>query len=163
MKQWIAILAVCMLGACQKKPDIDIPCQGVPCSQNDNPMRPDLTFNQVGGNARYRQGTWVNISASALSSDTIIFHNDTLWSYINSAYSASDIDSGRYEFRGTKLCSLTDFDGSSVPFHEGALEAINEPCFVELDMLYDDSTGILAVHRLFNALGGYREFYIKIE
>jgi hypothetical protein len=123
------------------------PCISIPCGvDNSNWIEPS---NRVASIPAFRKGRWINIKQNAYSRDTIIFHNDSLWSRRNSPH---DLDYEQYKF---------DF----LYFESRFLNYMSSKEGLHREItLYNDTTGIFSI--LYKeALNSNQDWdhYVKIE
>lgn len=114
--------------SCGKDCDKDDQCNCPPCF-SDIPHNGNI----VAWVPEYRIGKWVNTRANQSSPDTIVFHNDSIWSN----YNANDgLYEEKYKFVDYTLVSYTDASGNPLqsPF--------------EFPTIFVDSTCTLYLKRL---------------
>lgn len=129
----------------QAEPISDVPCTSFPCGE---------TYENWSGGHRvasfpeFRQGMWVNVKANIPSPDTIIFHNDSIWSRFNEN---GGIYNHIYTFKFANLVPIGDDKGNIYPPNQGAVT------------WYSDTTGVLSI--LQQSAVGFQvwDHYVKIE
>lgn len=144
-KSYLIIILSCFFFlACEKEEDI--PCINFPCDGTDDKQ---INYNRVAYDPAFRIGTWINVRASATSPDTIIFHNNSIWSNFNEN---GGIHKKKYGFDGLYFLAYTNNLG----------EEVNPP--FRNQTYYNDTTGIYSV-LLQQGINGFQQWnhYIKIE
>ncbi|MDR9399239.1 MAG: hypothetical protein RI562_09260 [Salibacter sp.] len=96
----------------------------------------DYKGNRVAFDLDLRIGVWANVSDHISSKDTIVFHNDSIWSnyYINKHTGKREgIIEKKYKFQGVQLVFYDGYDGKPLE------EPIHRHC------QYSDSTGLFSI------------------
>lgn len=144
-KSYLIIILSCFFFlACEKEEEI--PCINFPCDGTDDKQ---INYNRVAYDPAFRIGTWINVRASVTSPDTIIFHNNSIWSNFNEN---GGIHKKKYKFDKLYLVFYDGYDGS----------ILDEPA--KKQTYYNDSTGIFSILSAFYIDGTQSwDHYIKIE
>jgi hypothetical protein len=137
------------IASCEKEEE---PCVGLPCGNTE-----EYYGNRVARDPVFRLGTWYNINEGS-SNDTIIFHNDSIWSnYIrDNDGNITGIFNAKYEFEYVYLKSYKNYGG------------IDLEVPLKWQTRYNDTTGVFSIVKQTSLqIGGEIwfdiEHYIKIK
>jgi len=111
----------------------------------------DYKGNRVAFDLELRLGTWANIREDISTIDTIIFHNDSVWSnyYFNTETGKREgILRKKYQFSGAQLVFFDGYDGK--PFDK----PLHKYCE------YSESTGLFSI---FSNGFEHEDVYRKID
>lgn len=111
----------------------------------------DYKGNRVAFDLDLRIGTWANVSHHVSTRDTIVFHNDSIWSnYYISKYTGKreGIIEKKYAFQGVQLVFYNGYDGQLLE------DPIHKHC------QYSETTGLFSIFS--NGLER-EDKYMKIE
>ena len=134
--------------SCNKNGDEMEPvCINFPCHEKYEKL---VNYNRVAyGDPSFRIGMWVNVHKYRTALDTIVFHNDSIWS--------------NYNVHGGIFNSKYDFQWLYLRFYQNYLgEDLDEPHRVQT--YYNDTTGIFSILR--DQHGVEHQFwdhYIKVK
>ena len=109
------------------------------CKKEDEPAEieeVDYKGNRVAFDLNLRIGTWANVSDHVSTRDTIVFHNDSIWSnYYISKYTGKreGIIEKKYKFQGAQLVFYNGYDGQPLE------EPIHRHC------QYSETTGLFSI------------------
>lgn len=142
-KYFLIVFILLLAIACKKDDDKNNVCHCPPCFSNTNDYG-----NKVAHIPQFRQGKWVNTSPTAFSPDTIVFHNDSIWSNYNAFDGTFE---NKYQFMDYDLIIYNDFSGNPLE---------NSWSF---PTRFNDSTCILHIRRIPNATYDEWDKYIRVE
>ena len=111
----------------------------------------DYRGNRVAFDLDLRIGTWANVSDHVSTRDTIVFHNDSIWSnyYINKHTGKREgIIEKRYQFNSVQLMFFDGYDGKPLD------SPVSKHC------QYSESTGLFSIFS--NGLER-EDVYMKID
>ena len=143
MKNSFLILLIILVFSCRKDCVEDNQCNCPPCFSDI-----DDNGNKVAWIPEYRIGKWANISGYQASPDTIVFHNDSIWSNFNKN---DGLYEEKYLFVDYSLISSTDASGNILEYP------------IEYPTRFVDSTCTLYFKR--NPASNFDEWdkYVKVD
>ncbi len=130
----------------QAAPISDVPCSSFPCGETYENWYSG--GNRVASFPEFRQGMWINIRANVTSPDTIIFHNDSIWSRFNENGGGYY---NKYKFVFANLVPVADSAGNLYPYTPGAVTQ------------YSDTTGVLSILQQSGVGFQVWDHYVKVE
>ena len=113
----------------------------------------EASINRVAFCPEFRKGTWVNMVENDLSKDTIVFHNDSIWSnyyYRQSTGQVEGVFNKKYDFVNIEIVTYDGFDGAS----------LDVP--LKRETSYDEDIGVFSINRGAQ-FGGISDHYEKID